>query len=190
MLFLFQLVFGAKVWPDFVQECGILTSYCRAVVKTLGVMFDDGLNFDKQIDCVIRSSFYPLWLVAIFKPFLSGKDLEKAMTAFISSLIDYSNVLYLGINQGSLYRLQLAQNAAARLLTNARSHSHTKPGLYSHHWLPVHFRVDFKILKFVFKVVHGIAPSYLCNCLQAHRPLRALWLADQHVFEVPRSKST
>ena len=29
------------------------------------------------------------------------------------------------------------------------------------HWLPVHLRVDFKILLVSFKILHGVAPSYL-----------------------------
>ena len=29
------------------------------------------------------------------------------------------------------------------------------------HWLPVHLRVDFKILLVSFKILHGIAPRYL-----------------------------
>ena len=29
------------------------------------------------------------------------------------------------------------------------------------HWLPVRLRVDFKILLVTFKILHGVAPSYL-----------------------------
>lgn len=65
-----------------------------------------------------------LQLLAKVKPLVCQKDLEKAMHAFISSLIDYCNALCVGINQSSLNQPQLVQNAAARLLTNTRRHSH------------------------------------------------------------------
>ena len=49
------------------------------------------------------------------------------------------------------YKLQLIQNAAARVLTDTRKVDHITPVLRSLHWLPVDQRIDFKILLLVFK---------------------------------------
>ena len=38
---------------------------------------------------------------------------------------------------------------------------HVTPLLRELHWLPVRLRVDFKILLVTFKILHGVAPSYL-----------------------------
>ena len=35
------------------------------------------------------------------------------------------------------------------------------------HWLPIKYRVIFKIIPQVFKVLHGLAPSYLKNLIRA-----------------------
>ena len=35
------------------------------------------------------------------------------------------------------------------------------PWLVDLHWLPVKFRIEFKILLIVFKIFKGLAPSYL-----------------------------
>ncbi len=43
------------------------------------------------------------------------------------------------------------------------------PILASLHWLPVHFRIQFKIVFFVFKALNGKAPSYLI-LLHFHPP--------------------
>ncbi len=48
---------------------------------------------------------------------LSFEDMETVIHAFISSRLDYCNSLYLGFSKNLLSRLQLVQNAAARLLT-------------------------------------------------------------------------
>lgn len=48
--------------------------------------------------------------------------------AFITSILDYSNSLLSGISKKSLSRLQLIQNSAARIWTQARKHDHTNPG--------------------------------------------------------------
>lgn len=90
------------------------------------------------------------------------KDLQTVIHAFITSRLDYCNSLYFGLPKSSLDRLQLVQNAAARLLTGTRKREHITPVLASLHWLPVKFRIDFKILLYVFKALHGCAPQYIC----------------------------
>ncbi len=71
--------------------------------------------------------------------------------------MDYCNSLYLGLPKSLLARLQMVQNAAARLLTGAKKHDHITPILASLHWLPVSFRIQFKILLIVFKALNGQA---------------------------------
>lgn len=51
--------------------------------------------------------------------------------------LDYCNTLYVGLNQSSVLHRQLEENAAAAEWTHA-----------SLHGLPVHFRINFKILMF------------------------------------------
>ncbi len=150
--------------------------------------FDSSLKFDKQIDSVVKASFFQLRLLAKVKPFLNRSDLEKAIHAFISSRLDYCNALYVGVSQSSLNCLQLVQNAAARLLTNTRKREHITPILYSLHWLPVSFRVDFKILLFVFKALNGLAPLYVTEMLAFHQPNRVLRSTNTILLEVPRSR--
>ncbi len=111
------------------------------------------------------------------KPFLNRSDLEKAIHAFISSRLDYCNV---GVSQSSLNRLQLVQNAAARLLTNTRKHEHIAP--------IVSFRVDLKIVLFVFKALNGLAPLYVTEMLAFRQSNRVLRSTNQLLLEVPRSR--
>ena len=39
------------------------------------------------------------------------------------------------------------------------------PTLFSLHWLPIRYRIDFKICLLTFKAIHGFAPSYLCELI-------------------------
>ncbi len=129
-----------------------------------------------------------MWLKLVFfqpclldkaKPFLNRSDLEKAIHAFISSRLDYCNV---GVSQSSLNRLQLVQNAAARLLTNTRKHEHITPIVYSLHWL------DLKIVLFVFKALNGLTPLYVTEMLAFRQSNRVLRSTNQLLLEVPRSR--
>ncbi len=86
----------------------------------------------------------------------------------------------------SIARLQMVQNAAACLLTGIRKYEHISPILASLHWLPVHFRIKFKILLFVFKSLNGLAPP--SELLHPYTHTRSLRSADQLFLNVPKTK--
>ncbi len=89
-------------------------------VKNLGVTMYSALVLDKQVSSVVKAAFYQLRVISKLKSILSFKDPETIIHAFVSSRIDYCNSVYIGISQGRLSRLQLVQNAAARLLTRTK----------------------------------------------------------------------
>ncbi len=169
------VLFGPSDFYDLDDlDHGDLSSYVSPCVKNLGVLFDSGLKFDKQINSVVKSCFYHLRHLAKVKPFLSLKNFEIVIHAFITSRLDYCNSLYYGANQSSIGRLQMVQNAAARLLTGSCKFDRISPILTSLHWLPVKQRIEFKIVVFVFKALRGLAPTYLSDLLRCHNPSRAL----------------
>src|SRR6218665_2401617 len=60
---------------------------------------------------------------------------------------------------------QSVLNAAARLICNRRKYDHVTPLLRDVlHWLPVPFRIEYKLCLLVFLSLHGAAPEYLRNC--------------------------
>lgn len=157
-------------------------------MKNLGVMFDSAFKLDKQISSVVKTSFFQLRLLSKVMVYLPPHDFERVIHAFISSHIDYCNSLYVGLDQSSLRHLQAVQNVAARLLTGKRRRDHITPVLASVHWLPVLFRIQFKIFMLVFKSLNGLAPSYLTELLQPHTSMRALRSTNLSLLEVPRSR--
>ena len=42
------------------------------------------------------------------------------------------------------------------------------------HWLPVHLRVEFKILLITFKVLHDCAPVYIKDLIKQYQPVHEL----------------
>lgn len=180
------LIVGSPVSPAFPDHLGSLSLKTANHVKSLGVIMDSSLNFKKQIGAVVKGSFFNLRSIAKVKHFLSSKDLEIVVHSFITSKLDYCNSLYIGLPQTLLARLQLVQNAAARLLMGVRKRDHITPVLQSLHWLPVKFRIDFKILLFVYKALSGLAPQYISDLIVPYSPSRVLRSTDQRLLKVPR----
>ena len=85
------------------------------------------------------------------------------MHAFISSRLDYCNSLFYNIPAYQLEKLQRIQNAAARLILKESKFCHITPLLMTLHWLPVKYRIHFKILLLTFKAINVLAPSHICD---------------------------
>ncbi|TWW62397.1 hypothetical protein D4764_04G0010440 [Takifugu flavidus] len=54
------------------------------------------------------------------------------------------------------------------------------------HWLPVKFRIIFKTLLLTYKVLRGLAPSYLEELVIPYQPNRPLRSQNAGLLVVPR----
>ncbi len=100
---------------------------------------------------------------------LSVSDAEKLVHAFMTSKLDDCNALLGGCPASSINKLQIVQNAAARVLTRSRKYDHITPILQSLHWLPIKFRISYKILLLAYKALNNLAPAYLTNLLSRYK---------------------
>ncbi len=114
---------------------------------------------------LLRIVFFHLKSISKLKSILSFEDMEKVVHAIVSFPLDYCNVLYLGVSQASLSRLQLVQNSAARLLMGTKKREHITPVLIKLHWLPIRYRIHYKVLLYVFKALHGLEPEYVTDLI-------------------------
>uniref|UniRef100_A0A3B1JSL1 Reverse transcriptase domain-containing protein n=1 Tax=Astyanax mexicanus TaxID=7994 RepID=A0A3B1JSL1_ASTMX len=157
-------------------------------VRNLGVLLDSTLSFTAHINSVVKTAFFHLRRIAKIRRSLTQSTAEILLHAFISSRLDYCNSLLAGISSSSIHKLQMVQNAAARLLTHTRTHEHITPVLQNLHWLPVKYRIQFKILLLTYKALNNLAPPYLSNLLLPYRPSRSLRSATAGLLKVPASK--
>ena len=75
------------------------------------------------------------------------------------------NGLLYGVPAVYLSKLQRLQNSAARLITHTPRYLHITPVLLALHWLPVKFRICYKIAAISFKAIHNMGPAYLSNVI-------------------------
>ena len=88
--------------------------------------------------------------------------------------------------------LQRVQNAAARLLLGLPRRDHVRPALKELHWLPVVFRIKFKVALMMFTVHTRRCPDYLTDSVQACNsdPGRTrLRSASSTNYSVPRTRT-
>ena len=183
------LLVGSKTNREMIKNhLGNLTQWTKNTVTSLGVVLDPDLNFRAHINKVLKSALFHLRNIAKVRSFLNQKDAEKLIHAFIFSRLDYCNAVLTGLPKGMIYKLQLIENSAARLLTRTRRREHITPVLASLHWLPVRYRIDFKIILITYKALHGQAPTYIKDMLTHHHLPINTRSADTGLLKIPRSK--
>ena len=88
----------------------------------------------------------------------------QLLNSFVVSRVDYCNSLTDGLPASQLDRVQSVLNCAVRLIYSRRKNDHVTPLLRDKlHWLHVRERVKYKCCLLVFKVLNGLAPSYIAD---------------------------
>uniref|UniRef100_M3XGZ6 Reverse transcriptase domain-containing protein n=1 Tax=Latimeria chalumnae TaxID=7897 RepID=M3XGZ6_LATCH len=157
------------------------------VTKSLGVFLDASLTLERQISSVVSSGFFHLRNIRRLRLVLPHDSLSTLMHAFVTSRLDYCNVLYAGLPLKAIRRLQLVQNSAARVVHNVSRFDHITPTLQKLHWLPIRWQITFKVL--VFKALNGLGPAYLRDFLTPYVPARSLRSKSAGSLVVPRCQT-
>ena len=111
--------------------------------------------------------------------FLDESSLKILISSFVFSRIDYCNSLLCNVPNVLLDKLQRFQNQAARLVLRKNRREHITPMFLRLHWLPVNFRIRYKIALLCFKCIIEEAPSYLTELTAIYTPPRRLRSRDQ-----------
>ena len=101
---------------------------------------------------------------------------ERVINAIITSRLDYCNFLLYGTCVNNIARLQRMHTSAARLILRRPRSDSATPLLCILHWLPV----EFKLLVFTYRAVHGDVPKYLCYLVCPYTPTRVLRSANNN----------
>ena len=175
----------SKVLADFmsISDASIVFA---PFVKYLGVTLDSSLTMQRHISDVCRSTFLALRRIAAIRPFLSPKSTSVLLHASVTCRLAYCNSALSGVSADQLSRLQRVQNSAARLVLKKRKREHITPLLRQLHWLPVAFRVKYKLAVLAFRHFDGSLPPYLSKSLTIYQPSRNLRSSAEKLLVIPK----
>ncbi len=103
-------------------------------IRNLGVLFDSNLSFDSHVTSICKTAFFYLKNISKQRPMLSMSNAEMLINAFMTSMLDYCNALLGGCSASFINKLQMVQNAAARVLARTRKYDHISPVLSTLNW--------------------------------------------------------
>ena len=103
--------------------------------KNLGVWIDRSLSLENQIHQVCMSACKQIFIIHKICPLITQDAAQTLEQALVTSKLDYGNALYFGISKSLLHKLQLVQNATARLVCGVRKFDYiTQVSHRALHW--------------------------------------------------------
>ena len=121
------------------------------LLEILGVIFDKNFNFQSHISAICSTCFHhirDLWRIHRYLDLNNAKLLAMRWCLAVSITVVH---FLSGIADTDLTKLQRVQNRLAHVVTKSPPFTHSVSLLRSLHWLPVKFRVDFKICLLTYK---------------------------------------
>ena len=79
------------------------------------------------------------------------------------------------------------QNNAARLVLKKRKRDHVTPLLKELHWLPISYRIQFKLATLAFRHFDNTLPAYLSQSLFTYQTSRTLRSSSEKLLKVQRT---
>jgi len=120
----------------------------------------------QHVSKVAAACFYHLRRLRQIRRRAGTEVTVRLVLALITSRLDYCNSLLAGVPQSTLNVLQRVQNTAARLIFNLGPRDHVSDSLIELHWLPIYWRIQYKLNVLMHGIITGKCPDYLRTIVQ------------------------
>ena len=159
-------------------------------VVSLGVNISNTLDFNKFISRKVQICSFHLRNLSHVKQSLPIETRIILVTNLILSNLDYCNALLIRATNKDIKPLQRVMNKAIRFIFNLRKRDHISQFSAKAHFLPIFYRIRFKICLMAFKIVNGMSPDYLADDVEMFQPttkinLRDHYGRDEFMFKFP-----
>ena len=173
---------------DSVDICDDNISFSNHV-KNLGFFIDQNFNLNMHVSHIRKSCYFEIRRISHLRPFIDEKCTIQLIISLVVSKLDYCNCLFYNMSNENFKKLQVVQNHCARLVKKAPKRSSATSILKDLHWLPIKFRVSYKIALYVFKCLNDDSfPVYLKELISIYSPSRNLRSSDQFLLVKPIKK--
>jgi len=147
-------------------------------------------SISNNISKTCRCFFYHIRDLRRICRFISLSVANTIATVLVSSRFDYCNSLLYNTANKDIAKLQRVQNCLARVVvTRSSRFTRSVPLLKSLHWLPLHYRIIFKMYTITYLALSCTQPAYINSMLTPARNSRQLRPTSSNPLYIPRVKT-
>ena len=77
---------------------------------------------------------------------------------------------------------------AARVVTGTLKFDNISTVMKELHWLPLEYRIKYKVLLLIYKCINNLAPAYLSSLLAYYKPTRTLRSSSKQLLQIPKCR--
>ena len=133
--------------------------------KHLGLTFSENMKWKCHKDSVLTSASRMIGIMRKLKYVFSRRSLNQIYISYIRPILEYSSIVWDGCTVEQQNSLEKLQNEAARIVTGLTK-SVTLIRLYTEcGWESLAERRSKQKLKFMYKAVNGMVPSYITDLI-------------------------
>ncbi len=136
---------------------------------------------DDQVNSVYKQGFYHVKNLWRIRKFLNEEQTN------IAAHLDYGNALLGGAPKYQIKKLQLVQNAAARVVTKTGKYEHISEKCKDLKWLPVAYRIKYKLNLLTWKALRNQAPEYISDLINKRDFVVDLRIGNSLVLDIPKT---
>ena len=137
--------------------------------------------------------YYQLRRLKQVRRVLGENITARLVSTFVISRLDYCNAILAGLSQWTIARFQRVQNAAVTMVKRLGSRDHITDARRNLHWLPIKYRVIYKLCILMHMVHIGCGPGYISELVSATSALSGrsrLRSSGGNRYEIPGSSTT
>ena len=162
------------------------------VLRDLGVRPDSDLSIRDHISRTASSCFFHLRRLRQLRGVVCCSTMQRLVSALVLSRLDYCNAVLSGLPSTTLDPLRRVLNAAIRLVAGLGPRDHVTEQIKTLHWLPIKYRINFKLCVMMHAAVTGQCLQYMPDIahplliLPGRNRLRG---AASRQFDIPRTRT-
>jgi len=144
---------------------------------------------DDHISAVCKSAHYHIRAMRHICPAITEDMAKTVAIALVRARLDYANSVLFGMSSTNIASLQHVQNATTRVVVwgSRRRTTNSSTLLKQLHWLPIEWRMKFKIACLTYKTLATTQPDYLYSALKQYVACRSKRFSDSNLLLVPVS---
>ena len=153
--------------------------------KDLGVILNPNLTYNAHISQLVSSCLAKLVQISRVKHSFDKESLSLMIKSLVFSKMFYCSSVWANKSSCNIKKLQLIQNFASRIITEAAKFDHVTPLLRQLNWLSVKQQLYLRDAVMTYKCVNNLTPMYLSSNVNQRTTFHSRYTRNRNDLAIP-----